>query len=293
MIPSFHSSSTPNAQQSGAKLSNLALRTLVAAVGIPLYLFLIYLGGIWFFLANLVIVLAATHEFLLLSRPRADITSWIAMAGAAACLFFMSSGRVGQAASMAVAPFLLILLLHIVIGRCEGTMLYASQAAAAVLYIAWFFGHLFLLRNPTGSLQAWDTPGWQLVLLPLGITWITDTAAYAVGRAVGKHPFAPVVSPKKTWEGAMGGILGGVGAGALAAAVGIVSLKAGIVVGFFVGTVGQLGDLGESLLKREAGVKDSSSLIPGHGGVLDRFDSLLLNIPGTYYLLLLLAPGVH
>lgn len=126
-------------------------------------------------------------------------------------------------------------------------------------------------------------------MTPIVLTWLVDTGAYAIGRLFGKRPLAPAISPNKTWEGAIGGFVVGVIGGIGTSVIGFVPTAPGIAIGILVGSFGQVGDLGESLLKREAGVKDSSSLIPGHGGVLDRFDSLLLNVPGTYYLLTVLA----
>ena len=138
-------------------------------------------------------------------------------------------------------------------------------------------------------------------MFPIAVTWATDTGAYAFGRMFGKHKLIPSVSPSKTVEGAVGGLV--------VATLGTwlyvtfllkpfahLSLTSmGIVVlAVAVGIVGQIGDLAESLLKRDAGVKDSSKLLPGHGGILDRFDSLLFVLPVAYLLLshlLLPAPG--
>jgi phosphatidate cytidylyltransferase len=115
------------------------------------------------------------------------------------------------------------------------------------------------------------------------ITWTGDTVAYFVGRAIGKHPSAPILSPKKTWEGAVGGFVGSL-------LVGVAFSKwTGIAMGqtlamAAVGNVaGQVGDLLESAYKRSAGVKDSGTLLPGHGGILDRIDALILAIPVVCY----------
>ena len=124
-----------------------------------------------------------------------------------------------------------------------------------------------------------------LVFFPLVVTWICDTAAMFGGRAFGGPKLAPTISPGKTRSGGIAGLVGGVAVAPLFAllifpAVGIeLSLAAAVLIALALAIVGQLGDLAESLLKREAGVKDSSSLIPGHGGVLDRFDSLYVVLP--------------
>ncbi len=128
------------------------------------------------------------------------------------------------------------------------------------------------------------------ILLLLGPIWACDSGAYFVGRAIGKRPLAPVVSPNKTWEGAVGGFVASVAA---AVAVGHLALDlpvlTGVGAGAIIGVFGQFGDLAESALKRGAGVKDSGRLIPGHGGLLDRLDSLTFAAPALYYFLLLPA----
>jgi phosphatidate cytidylyltransferase len=134
--------------------------------------------------------------------------------------------------------------------------------------------------------------GPRLLLFALVITWAADTVAYFVGRAIGKHPLAPHISPKKTWEGAIGGL-----AGSLMVAsvfhywlpIPVPHLLAMATLG---NVAGQMGDLLESACKRSAGVKDSGALLPGHGGVLDRIDAVILCIPVIWYYLVLLNPAI-
>src|SRR6266404_8991995 len=123
--------------------------------------------------------------------------------------------------------------------------------------------------------------GPPLLLFSLVITWIGDTAAYFVGRAMGRHPFAPHLSPKKTWEGAIAGFLGSILVAVLVKYFGKVNLALVHLIGMAAAgnVAGQAGDLLESACKRSAGVKDSGALLPGHGGVLDRIDALILAIP--------------
>ena len=129
-----------------------------------------------------------------------------------------------------------------------------------------------------------DRWGGFTVLSVFASIWLCDSAAYFVGRAIGKHKLFERVSPNKTWEGAIAGLVFAIGGFVLAhhLLLPYLSLRDALVCGGIVGVFGQLGDLGESLLKRDAGVKDSSNLIPGHGGVLDRFDSLLFVSPLIY-----------
>jgi len=136
-----------------------------------------------------------------------------------------------------------------------------------------------------GADAAW--PATWLVLLPLALTWIGDTCAMATGTLLGGPKLAPVLSPQKTWAGAIGGAVGGLAAALLIGR--LILPRVGVhlggwqlaTVGGVLAVAGQVGDVAESLLKREAGVKDSSTLIPGHGGVLDRLDSLYFVIPSA------------
>ena len=127
--------------------------------------------------------------------------------------------------------------------------------------------------------------GKYLLLFSLVITWIGDSAAYFVGRAIGKHPFAPHLSPKKTWEGAVASFLGSILIAIALAASHLVNIAVMHLIGMAAAgnIAGQIGDLLESAYKRSAGVKDSGTLLPGHGGVLDRIDALILAIPVVWY----------
>ncbi|MEW6701110.1 MAG: phosphatidate cytidylyltransferase, partial [Bacteroidota bacterium] len=131
--------------------------------------------------------------------------------------------------------------------------------------------------------------GGYLIISILASIWICDSAAYFIGTAYGRHKLMPRVSPNKSWEGAIAGFVFAI-IGMIAARevlLEFMELHNAIVIGFIVGTFGQIGDLIESLLKRDAHVKDSSSLIPGHGGIFDRFDSLLFTAPVVYLYLFL------
>jgi len=141
-------------------------------------------------------------------------------------------------------------------------------------------------------LHARGIGGSIMLLFALVITWAGDTAAYFVGRAMGKHPLAPHISPKKTWEGSVGSMLGSLivaWAFSYWIRIPLGHLVAMAVIG---NVVGQMGDLLESAYKRSAGVKDSGGLLPGHGGVLDRMDALILCIPVIWYYVVLVNPGM-
>ncbi|RME70548.1 MAG: phosphatidate cytidylyltransferase, partial [Chloroflexi bacterium] len=150
-----------------------------------------------------------------------------------------------------------------------------ALTVAGGLYIGWGMGHLVALRGLSDGL-AW-------VWLALLATWGADTFAYFVGRAVGRHKLWPRHSPKKTWEGLAGGVVGGLLGAGLVAAVFPIGWSSALVIGAIVPIVALFGDLSISMMKRDVGVKDSSNLLPGHGGFLDRIDSLLFVSVVVYY----------
>jgi phosphatidate cytidylyltransferase len=154
----------------------------------------------------------------------------------------------------------------------------------AALFVGVLFGFLIGLRHLTDPPKG-DENGSDLVFLLFFVVWSSDVAAYYVGHALGRRPLAPRVSPKKTVEGAIGGLLGALGAAFVARAWFIRSLRPldCVVLGLMLAAVGILGDLVESMFKRGAGAKDSAHLVPGHGGLLDRVDSLLFSAPVLYY----------
>jgi phosphatidate cytidylyltransferase len=161
------------------------------------------------------------------------------------------------------------------------------------LYVGFLFSGFVLLRGISGQLTAApfgaaDRGAWLMLFVAVCV-WATDTSAYCVGRSLGRHKLAPSISPGKTLEGAVGGLLGAMAAGA-AFSHGIhLPLTHGLAIGTLAGAFGQVGDLCESALKREVGIKDFGRALPGHGGALDRFDSLLFVAPLAYLYLRLVA----
>jgi len=161
----------------------------------------------------------------------------------------------------------------------EGAFIGWAWTIAGILYIGWLLSHLVALRGLD------DGRNW--IFLALFTNFGSDTAAYFTGRALGRHHLAPSISPGKTWEGTIAGILGAIIISLLFTIPSPLSLPLGygqaIVLGLLVSIFGQLGDLIESLLKRNMGVKDSGRLLPGHGGALDRIDSVVFAGVVVYY----------
>jgi phosphatidate cytidylyltransferase len=161
----------------------------------------------------------------------------------------------------------------------------AGVSASALLMVA--FPLTYAVR-----LHGLNFIGPRLLLFALFITWAGDTVAYFVGRAIGKHPVAPDLSPKKTWEGAIAGLIGSLLVGAAFAKWLPATVPQLLLMAAIGNLAGQAGDLLESAYKRSAGVKDSGGLLPGHGGVLDRIDALILTLPVVwYYWVLIGSPG--
>lgn len=255
-------------------------RALVTLVLGPLALYLIYLGGWYYFLPVALILLLATYEYVhLMERLGWRPAAWLLLP---AVLGQLVAGQ--WPAQELAAPFMALGLLAMLVyalwsyERGYGSAVPAAWLAmmAGLLYIGWMGGHFFRLRNL-------ETMAWQWTMLALGITWLADSAAYVVGKRWGRRKLSPRLSPNKTVEGYVGGILVGVLAAALVAVWLDLPLGPAVGVGLLVSTLGTAGDLGISLLKRTAGVKDSGSFLPGHGGALDRVDSLLWSVVVAYY----------
>jgi phosphatidate cytidylyltransferase len=176
---------------------------------------------------------------------------------------------------------LLVLLTFVMAGLSgpkPGVTARMAITVMGTLYVGLGFSHLLLMRRLPGEL------GMALVLAVVFGTWAGDTFAYFVGRYFGTSPMAPRLSPKKTWEGFAGGVLGTV---LVVVLIGLFTTQLtpsqSLLIGFTIAVVGPLGDLFESLIKRDVDVKDAGHMLPGHGGVLDRFDALLFCAVAVFY----------
>jgi phosphatidate cytidylyltransferase len=273
---------------------NLAQRIAVSAVAIPLVFGAVWYGG-WP-LVGLVTVLGVlgTHELYGLSRRVGPAPLGASGLGAAALVppavyaaLRDPAGPVAEAWPYAAALWLVLLLGLALWRRAPGDRPLEAVAVTvfAVAYAAALPAFLLEIRHRSHDVRSWA--GAWLVFFPLVVTWVGDTAAMFAGRAIGGPKLAPVVSPRKTRAGSVAGVIGALLVAPVFALfvfppVGVAgSLAALLLIAGVLGVLGQMGDLAESLFKREAGVKDSSHLIPGHGGVLDRLDALYVVIPVT------------
>jgi phosphatidate cytidylyltransferase len=267
-----------------ARRSDGTLRVLTALVGLPLVVGAVWLGG-WVFagLVALVCVLAQ-REFYALARAAGTNPKGIWGLAAGACVALHALWPEGPL----VALLLLVVYFCTVPFRNERShpLLDVAATFAGVVYPTAMLSMLVALRVFLERVLPGDEAFWATLTVFL-LIFAADTVAYYTGRAFGRRPFAPRVSPKKTWEGAMGGV---VGAGAAAAALKLTVLPSvpwGAVAALaaVAAFVSPLGDLAESRLKRSVGVKDSGNLLPGHGGLLDRFDALTVAAPLAYVVL--------
>jgi phosphatidate cytidylyltransferase len=185
--------------------------------------------------------------------------------------------------------FVVIAIMGLELARRDNRMAvyHVATTIFGVVYVAYLCSHFILLRELPLQIGRDYRLGASFVFLVFAVTWSADTGAYAVGSLIGRHALLPRVSEHKTWEGAAGGIAFGALAGWIASHTfaGYLAPWQGAALGALAAFLGLLGDLFESLLKRDAELKDTSRIIPGHGGVLDRFDSLLFTAPLIYYLL--------
>lgn len=275
-------------------MNETAQRFAVAAVGIPLAVAVVYLGGWVLALLLAVIAALAALEFYRMAG-RKDARPLAALGAATAAAFVLVAALSPEAGPSGFGYLLTVATLVIatvaIWGRgVEGQPLLSIAATlTGAVYAGALLSFGLFLRHLPGIESAWH--GTALVFAPVLLTWTSDTFAYFAGRAWGRRKLIPRVSPGKTVEGAVGALVGSVVVGAaytlLLRSFGsyVPTLIEGALFGLLISVVAQVGDLAESLLKRDTGVKDSGTLLPGHGGALDRFDSLLFTLPFAYFFL--------
>jgi len=289
----------------------LAKRVTVAALGIPLAVLVLYTGGWALALLLTLVAILGASEFIRIARNGGVAPPSLLTVVSAALLVVIAAIKPTPAAA---APWnwllisVLVLLASAAVIWTRGVEGKPLASAAAVLLGALLTGgtltYAIFLREALGhspfrfrggeadALVASNWAGFSLVAFPLAVTWINDTFAYFGGRSLGKHKLIPRVSPGKTVEGTIAGLTGSIVTAVLYAKLVFtdwLGLPMNVAVAAFGGVLiavaAVVGDLAESLLKREAGVKDSGRLLPGHGGVLDRFDALYFTLPVAYWFL--------
>lgn len=251
------------------------LRLLSALVGIPLLVAAVWYGGLYLLAVSAVLMFLGARELSrICNRANLQAPLPLMLAGCLVLLVFTYIFREGFPGP-AVLTILIMYLVAVVKLYPRLTPLDAAITFTGTLYVGLIL--YFYLISTLGD-------GWIWLVFMLTCTWASDTMAYLVGRKWGKHRIAPALSPGKTVEGAVGGVLGSILAAALVLFFNPqLPVAFVLVLGTLVGVAAQIGDLMESAIKRQAGIKDAGGLIPGHGGILDRFDSMLFTAPLVYY----------
>ena len=257
----------------------------IAAVGLPA----VILGGVFYFLLMGIFLVGGAWEYVRMYRavqyePNEIVTVGGVLVIATARFFFAE-----YAPPLFVLSILLAMAVHLISyerGRGQSAVDFGITVAG-IVYLGWVGSYLLDLRNlPQGG---W----WFMIVLP--IVWAGDTGAYSIGAVYGKHKMAPRLSPKKSWEGYFAGLFTSILIGAFFAYAfssmgpkplgGLIDPIQGAVLGLVIGALAPLGDLGESMFKRQSGLKDSSNVFPGHGGFLDRIDSWLWGAALGYFII--------
>lgn len=264
----------------------LKKRVITALCGLPPLIAIIWFGEPWFTILVVVLGLLAAYEFYgLVAASKAPPLTYF---GLAWTLLFILSPHLDSAT---VVPLLLTsavilpLIWLVLRPRKERAFIGWVWTIAGIIYIGWLLSYMVALRNVD--------VGRDWIFFAMFTNFGSDTTAFFIGRAWGRHRLAPSISPQKTWEGAVAAVFGAIAAGLILATVLDLPLSYGqtILFSLLVSIFGQLGDLAESLFKRNMEVEESGKLLPGHGGILDRIDSLVFAGVVVYYCVLAYNAG--
>ena len=276
------------AAPSGRRWTGLGARVLAALVFVPCFAIIAWRGEFYFVVLVNYIALAGAYEFHRLLGAKGIRGQKVTALVGGIALPWLAYLNGGAWASFGLAVLVLGSLAQELWRPVGESLVRASTSILGVLYVSWLASHLVLLRELPRAVGQPYSLGFELVMLVFLLTWMADTGAYLVGSVVGRHKLAPRISPGKSIEGAFGGLVFASAAGLAASFTfmrGDLTPPVAAVHGALAAVVGLIGDLVESQLKRDARVKDASSAIPGHGGALDRFDSVLFVAPLIYYVL--------
>ena len=260
----------------------LRYRILTTVIGLPLLIAIIWFGTPWFTILMTVMAVIGSWEFYRLARQsKIQPITYFGMAWV--LLLVISPHCPYPLANPFLITSAIVISLIWLLFRSHREQAFTNWAwtMAGILYIGWMLSYWVELRSLT--------TGKELVFLAMFTTFANDTSAFLVGRAWGKHPLAPSISAGKTWEGTIGGLLASVAASIILSIIFPLPFSYWqiAILGCVIGLFAQLGDLVESLLKRNTGAKDAGKLIPGHGGALDRLDSLIFTGVVVYYYVVL------
>jgi len=261
---------------------------VMAAVGLPAIIY----GGVFFYLVMGIFLVGGAWEYVQLYRAVKNEPNEIVTVGGVLVLVTARFFFADFAIPAFVALVLLAMTVHLFAferGREQAAHDF-GVTVAGIVYLGWIGAYLLDLRNlVSNEMGVW----WFMLVLPL--VWAADTGGYSIGAAYGKHKMAPRLSPKKSWEGYFAGVFTSVIVGAFFAyafsslgpqpLAGLINPLQGGLLGLVIGSLAPLGDLGESMFKRQSGMKDSSNIFPGHGGFLDRVDSWIWGAAIGYFLI--------
>jgi phosphatidate cytidylyltransferase len=261
--------------------SQLASRLVVGAALLPVVLFVVYRGGWWLFVLALVAGLVALHELYAMTRALRPLV----LGGYAGLVFTLLGAELGGMRWLVAGVVGTFVFAFLVFGVSDARPSFTGAMATTLLGVVWVAGGLALLI----ILRDIPRHGQLAVLTVLLAVWADDSAAYFVGRLLGRHRMAPTISPGKTWEGFAAGTLTAVAVCFFALYQErhtFLSIWQAVTLGAAVAVAAVLGDLFESAVKRDLGVKDSGRILGGHGGMLDRIDAQLFAVPAAYVVVL-------
>jgi phosphatidate cytidylyltransferase len=260
-------------------ISNTATRIIVSVIAIPAIVLACYFGEYYFFAFVLGIGIISYYEFWLFVKNK-DINANLIVGIISVGMIITNSYKSFIAYYPLLITILLVLTIIELFRNKNSAIINLGTTLLGIFYFGLFASALLSMRE---MYQVDYTQGGLLIISIFASIWICDSAAFFGGTALGKHNLFPRVSPNKSWEGAIFGLLFSVIAMVISKVIFLdfLSWFDVITIGLIVGIIGQIGDLIESLFKRDAGVKDSSTFIPGHGGIFDRFDSLLYTAPAV------------
>ena len=260
----------------------------LAVIGLPAIIY----GGVFYFIVVAILLVGGAWEYVRLYRAVQFEPNQLGTIGSVLVIVTARFFFADFANALFVLAVLLAMAVHLFAfehGRNQAGLDF-TITVAGIVYLGWVGSYLldlrFILNQQTGL---W----WWFIVLP--IVWAADTGGYSIGSVYGKHKMAPRLSPKKSWEGYFAGVFTSVLVGAFFAYAfstlgpkpldGLISPLQGGLLGLFIGAVAPLGDLGESMLKRQSGLKDSSNIFPGHGGFLDRIDTWIWGAAIGYFII--------